>query len=174
MTEREGPSLQPNQLPPEMASFLKDKEYACLLWGTDQGSVFVAKAHRRDIQSLRGNVPVQVRHELYDHPQAPVIRTVTTWYDKPTTPLAIECFTNIEDAEQKADFSDLAQRDQLRFLFYDQQLAHRLTKVVPNHDRETIARIATVAAELRARIPAARYDFDAAKRDVMERTSLSD
>src|SRR5712692_3909344 len=150
MTERDRPPLRPNELPPEMAEFLREQEYACLLWGTDQGSVFVAKAHRRDIQSLRGNVPVQVRHELYDHPAAPVIRTVTTWYDKPSAPLAIECFTNVEDPEQQTDFSDLAQRDQLRYLFYDQALAHRLTKVVPNHDRETITQIATVADELRA------------------------
>jgi hypothetical protein len=80
--ERDQPPLQPNELPPELADFLKGQEYACLLHATDQGTVFVVKAHRRDIQSLRGNVPVRVLHQLYDHPQAPVIRTVITWYDK--------------------------------------------------------------------------------------------
>lgn len=64
-----------------MAEFLGDKEYGCLLWGTDQGAVFVVKAPAREIQSLRGNVPVRITHELYQHPLAPVIRTVIHWYD---------------------------------------------------------------------------------------------
>ena len=83
MTERDQPSLQPNELPPELAAFLEDQEYACLLQATDQGTVFVVKAPGQDIQSLGGNVPVRVLHQLYDYPQAPVIRTVITWYDQP-------------------------------------------------------------------------------------------
>src|SRR5215211_5553162 len=138
MTERERASLRPNQLPPEMADFLKDKDYACLLWGTDQGSVFVVKAPAREIQSLRGNVPVRVLHQLYQHPRAPVIRTVITWYDQPESPLALETFINVEDEQQRADFTDLAKRQELRFLFYDRALRHRLSKLVPNPDRETI------------------------------------
>jgi hypothetical protein len=164
--------LQPNELPPEMADFLRDKEYACLLWSTEQGSVFVVKAHQRDIQSLRGNVPVHVRHELYDHPQAPVIRTVVRWYDQPESPLALESYTNVGDPQQRADFVDLAERDELRFLFYDQTLSHRLTKQVPNTDRETISRITITAAELAAHVPAEQLDFDAAKADIISHTSL--
>src|SRR5207302_2036716 len=100
------PDLQPNELPPEMADFLREQEYACLLWGTEQGSVFVAKATAADIESLRGNVPVHVRHELYDHPRSPVVRTVVTWYDQPASPLAIESYTNIGDPLQRQDFAD--------------------------------------------------------------------
>ena len=170
--ERDRPPLRPNELPPELADFLKGQEYACLLHATDQGSVFVVKAHQRDIQSLRGNVPVRVLHQLYDHPQAPVIRTVITWYDRPASPLALESYTNTGDPDQRADFQDLAQRQELRFLFYDASLQHRLSKVVPNPDREIIAQITTAADELATRIPTERYDFDTAKRDVMERTSL--
>jgi hypothetical protein len=143
-----------------------------LLHATDQGSVFVVKAHHRDIQSLRGNVPVRVLHQHYQHPQAPVIRTVITWYDQPASPLALESFTNIADPDQRADFLDLAQRQELRFLFYDASLRHRLTKVVPNHDRETISQISSTAEKLRAQIPADRFDFDAAKADIINRTSL--
>ena len=172
MPERDQPQLQPNELPPEMADFLRDKEYGCLLWGTDQGTVFVVKAPAREIQSLRGNVPVQVTHELYQHPQAPVIRTVIHWYDQPNSPLALESYINVEDPQQRADFLDLAQRPELRFLFYDRALRHRLSKVVRNPDPETITEIAQTAERLRATIPEERFDFDAAKADVMARTSL--
>lgn len=168
---RERP-LQPNELPPEMADFLKDQEYACLLWGTDQGSVFVVKAYQRDIQSLRGNVPVRILHQLYDHPQAPVIRSVITWYDRSASPLALEAFINVDDPQQRADFLDLAQRDQLSFLFYDAGLQHRLSKVVRNSDREIISQITASADQLAAQIPAAQRKFDAAKADIMRRTSL--
>jgi hypothetical protein len=170
--ERDRPPLRPNELPPEMADFLKTQEYACMLWGTDQGSVYVVKAHRRDIQSLRGNVPVRVLHQLYEHPQAPVIRSLITWFDRPNSPLALESYINVAEPDQRTDFHDLANRPELRFLFYDASLQHRLTKAVPNHDPDIITQIVTTAEQLRARIPAARYDFDAAKAAVMERTSL--
>ena len=166
------PELQPNELPPEMAEFLRDKEYACLLWGTEQGSVFIVKAHQRDIQSLRGNVPVQVTHELYQHPQSPVIRTVVRWFDQPESPLALESYTNVGDPQQRDDFADLAEREELRFLFYDAGLQHRLSKMVRNSDREIISRITTTAEDLAARIPADQLDFDAAKAAVIERTTL--
>src|SRR4051812_31359302 len=128
MSEREQPPLEPNQLPSEMAEFLKGQEYACLIWGTDQGSVFVAKAPARDIRSLRGNVPVQITHQLYQHPQAPVIRTLIRWYDQPQHPLAMEAFINIDDQQQRSDFLDLAKYPEFRFLFYDQNIRHRLSK----------------------------------------------
>src|SRR6266480_545835 len=116
MSEREHLPLEPNQLPPEMAEFLKGHQYACLILGTDQGSVFVAKAPARDIQSLRGNVPVRITHQLFQHPQAPVIRTLVRWYDQLEHPLAMESYTNVGDEQQRQDFLDLAQRSELRFL----------------------------------------------------------
>src|SRR5262245_44688741 len=148
--ERDRPPSRPNELPPALADFLKGQEYACLLHATDQGSVFVAKARHRDIESLRGNVPVRILHKLYDHPHAPVTRTLIAWYDQPAHPLALECFTNIGDPDQRTDFQDLSARDYLRFLFYDASLQHRLSKVVPNPDREIIAQITTAADGLRA------------------------
>jgi hypothetical protein len=101
-----------------------------------------------------------------------VIRTVVTWYDKPDTPLALESYTNIGDEQQRADFLDLAQRRELRFLFYDEGLHHRLTKAVLNHQAETIGQIAAAADRLRATIPDEQFDFDAAQAAIMERTSL--
>ncbi len=87
--------LQPSPLPPELAEFLRDKTFACLMQATDRGTVLVIKALAHEIASARGRVPVQLRHELYQHPTAPVIRTIITLYDQPTTPLALETFTNV-------------------------------------------------------------------------------
>jgi hypothetical protein len=169
---RERAPLQPNELPPELADFLRNQHYACLMQATDVGTVFVVKAPTQDIQSLRGNVPARVLHELHQHPRSPVIRTVIRWYDRPDAPLAIETFTNIADEQQRADLLDLAQRDELRFLFYDEGLRHRLSKSVRNAQAAEISRIVATADQLRATIPTEAFDFDQAKAEVMRATSL--
>ena len=75
--------LYPASLPAELAAFLNDQAYACVPEATDQGTVFVIKVPSPDIQSVRGDVPVHLRQELYAHPAAPVIRLVFTIYSKP-------------------------------------------------------------------------------------------
>src|SRR5215216_3259343 len=99
---------QPSALPPELAAFLKDQHYAALLHATDQGTVLVVKAPRRDIRSVQGPVPIELRHELYQHPAAPVVRMVTRIYDQPDSSLALETFVNVEDPDQRADYAALA------------------------------------------------------------------
>lgn len=123
---------EPNALPKELADFLKDRQYACVTQGTDKGTVLVIKAPHRDIQSARGRVPIHVRHELYNHPSAPVIRMTVTIYDQPQHPLAMETFINVEDPQQRADYEGLAKQKTLHMLFYDETLRHRLTKGVNN------------------------------------------
>lgn len=164
--------LHPSPLPPELGEFLKDRPFACLTHGTDQGTVLVAKAPAHEIQSLRGRVPIHLRYELYSHPAAPVIRMVTTIYDHPEHPLALETFINVEDPGQRNDLAALATQDRLLMLFYDEGLAHRLTKIVPHTESAVVTEILDRAEELLARIPKERFDFDAAKRRVMEATSL--
>jgi len=78
----------------------------------------------------------------------------------------------VGDEQQRQDFRDLAQQPELRFLFYDEGLRHRLTKAVRNDQAEAIAQIAAAADRLRATIPDEQFNFDAAKASVMERTSL--
>jgi hypothetical protein len=172
MSREHDPSLQPNQLPPELAAFLQRQHYACLLHPTDQGAVYVVKAPGADIESLRGRVPVQVHHELYEHPASPVIRTLFRWYDRPASPLAMESYTNVGDPQQRTDYLDLSRRDQLRFLFYDEQLAYRLSKLVHHPDRRLIPQIVAIADRLLLAIPSDRRDFDQAKAAVIQRTSL--
>ena len=145
---------------------------ACLLHETDHGSAFVIKLPSREIADVRGRLPVHIRHELYDHPAAPVIRTVLTLYDRPDTPLALESFTNVTDDSQRADFAALAPQEQLILLFYDQTLKHRLTKLVPYPAPREVEQVLTVAQALAAAIPEERRDFDRAKQDVLEWTRL--
>ena len=163
---------QPTPLPPDLAAFLRTEEMACLMQATDQGTCFVLKAPGRELRSVQGTVPIRVSHALYDHPAAPVIRTILAIYDRPRTPLAFETFTNIADPDQREDFARLAEQERLVLLFYDEQLAHRLTKVVPYRDDGTVLAILLQAERLRWRIPPGTYDFDRAKQAVIEASEL--
>jgi hypothetical protein len=156
---------------PELAAFLRGQEVACVMQATNQGTAFVIKLAGREIASVRGRVPIHLRHELYSHPAAPVIRTVLTVYDQPERPLALETFTNAEQPDQREDFARLASQDQLPLLFYDEQLAHRLSKVVPYQDEGQVGEILRQADGLLAAIPSERFSFERAKLAVMRQTS---
>lgn len=176
MTERRehhpGPDHQ-SELPPELAEFLKDQPIAALLHGTEnQGTVLVVKAPRQEIRSVQGRVPIELRHELYRHPAAPVIRMVTRIYDRPDSSLGLETFVNVENPVQRADYAALAEQDHLLMLFYDERLRHQLTKRVGTPDPEAVTEVLTTADRLLTAIPADRRDFDRAKADVMARTQL--
>ena len=162
----------PSALPPELAEFLKDQQYAALLHATDRGTVLVVKAPRRDIRSVRGQAPIELRHELYSHPAAPVVRLLTRLYDQPYSSLALETFINVEDPDQRADYAALARQDRLLMLFYDEQLRHSLTKRVGGLNAQAITEVLSTADRLLAAIPPAKRDFDRAKADVMARTEL--
>src|SRR5450759_1122997 len=84
--------LSPSTLSPELVDFLKDRPFACLTHGTDQGTVLLVKAPAHEIRSLGGRVPIHLRYALYDDPAAPVIRMVVRIHDQPEHPLALETF----------------------------------------------------------------------------------
>jgi len=89
--ERPGPLV----LPPDLAAFLRTQRYACLTHAADDGpTVFVAKAPSADLATLRGPIPIELRHELYHHPAAPVIRTLLICHDRIDRPLSLESFTS--------------------------------------------------------------------------------
>ena len=163
---------RPSPLPPDLAQFLRDRTFACLTHPTDQGTILVIKAPGREIESLRGRVPIRISHELYDHPSAPVIRMVLTIYDQPERPLALETFINVEDQQQRSDYEGLTGHDELLMLFYDEGLVHRLTKAVKNLDGATMRAVLNRADELFRAIPRDQFDFDAAKAAVVARTTL--
>ena len=122
--------------------------------------------------NVRGTMPIGLRHELFEHPSAPVIRTVLTIMDRPQSPLRVETFINIAEEDQRADFAALADQEQLLLLFYDEQLQHRLTKLVPYPERGEVPTILTRAEALRAAIAPWRFDYNRAKAAVMKQTSL--
>lgn len=164
--------LVPSPLPPELADFLKDKSLACLTHGTDQGTVLMVKAPAHEIRSLVGRMPIHLRYELYDHSAAPVIRMVVMIHDQPDHPLAMETFINIEDPGQRDDLAALATQDRLLMLFYDEGLAHRLTKTVPHPRGDLVTQILDQANSLLVAIPRERFNFDRAKARVMETTEM--
>src|SRR5579872_1274620 len=157
-SNRESEPAVRSQLPPGLAEFLADREVACLTHATNLGTVYVIKVPGAEIRSVQGRVPIQLRHELYEHPAAPVIRTVITIFDRSDRPLALETFCNVADEDQRNDFVALAAQTSFLLLFYDEQLTHQLTKQVGNMDPDTITEVLDTAERARSRIPAGEYE----------------
>jgi hypothetical protein len=163
--------LPSNVLPPELVDYLQNQVIACIAHATDTGTVLIMKMPGTDIYSVRGPVPIWIRQELYTRPSAPVIRMVVTIYDQIESPLAVETFFNVADETQRADLAALATQDELAILFFDEALAHQLTKVVAYQGSKT-AQILATAERLVSTIPREEFDFDTAKAAVMAATSL--
>jgi hypothetical protein len=161
-----------NELPAELKEFLSTREYACLLHGSNRGSLFLLKAPASDLATLQGPIPVRISHELYSKPTAPVIRSLLRWYDRPDSQLLFEAFTNVADPQQRADYRHLAKQSTLMVLGHDELLRLAVQKRVPNHQQREITQIADLADKLRATIPDDEYDFDLAKARVMAQHQL--
>lgn len=159
-------------LPLELAEFLRGQQYAALLHATNQGTVLVVKMPRSEIASVRGRVPIEIRHELYAHPASPVIRMVTRIYDRPDSSVVLETFVNVADEDQRADYAALRYSSSLLMLFYDELVRHTLTKQVGGIVPEVMEDVLRCADQLLAAIPADQRDFDRAKADVLQRTGL--
>ena len=176
MTDRDVPNRsnldRPNQLPPELAAFLRQQQYAALLHATDLGTALIVKAPGPEIASARGRVPIGFNHELYAHPASPVIRMVTRIYDQPASSLAFETFVNAGDPDQRSDYEALSRQDELVMLFYDQAVTHALSKRVHLRDQLQLLRVLATADRLLAAIPEEQRDFDTAKAEVMNQTTL--
>ena len=176
MTDRDVPTRfnpeRPNQLPPELAAFLRQQQYAAILHATDLGTALIVKAPRSEIESSRGRVPIGFNHELYAHPASPVIRMVTRIYDQPARSLAFESFVNVGDPDQRADYAALSCQDELVMLFYDQTVKHALSKRLRLTDQVGLLKVLTTADRLLSAIPEDQRDFDTAKAAVMEQTAM--
>lgn len=165
-------SQRPNELPPELAEFLRSQEYVMLTHATDQGTIFVVKAPQREISSVTGPVLMKVFHELYQEPEAPVIRSVVKMYDQPDTSLSLETFTNVRDEQQRSDFDILAQQQKFLFLFYNENLQHQLSKQLNNSNGKQMSKILELADRRSSILSDATYNFDQAKARVMRNTKL--
>jgi len=100
------------------------------------------------------------------------MRTVLAIVDQPQSPLRVENFITVADERQRADFAALADQEQLLLVFYDEQLQHRLTKLVSYPERSEVPTILARTEALRAAIAPWRFDYDRAKAAVMKQTSL--
>jgi hypothetical protein len=167
-----GEPRHPIALPPELADFLEDQALAALFHASDIGTLLVVKAPAREIPSLGGTFPIGVEHQLYDHPAAPVIRSLVSFHDRPDAPLRLETFTNVADPDQRAHFAALADQQELPILLYDESLRHRLSKRLRNATAAQIPEIVATADRLLAAIPPGARDFDRAKAEIMEATGL--
>jgi hypothetical protein len=155
--------LYPVALPPELTDYLRGEEYACVTEATDIGTVLVFKLPTPDIESVRGPVPILLQQELYKHPAAPVIRMVVDIFDQPDSHLTMETYINIHDPQQHGHFAALENQHMLPMFFYDEVVAHRLTKVIPNRRQEEAATILTIAEQMAGAIPEDRFSFDLAR-----------
>ena len=162
----------PDALPPELVAAIAGVEYTCLTIGTDVGTMLLLKAPRIEIESARGRVPIQLSHELYDHPSAPVVRIHVRIYDQPQAPLAMETFINVADDTQRADYAALANQDEIALLFLDETHQQRLAKRISHAGHQVVPQVLAAADDLLRRIPAEQVDFERAKQAVMEVTRL--
>jgi hypothetical protein len=170
--ERSGQeTLQPFELPLEVAAFLRGEEIAMVTQASDQGTVYVLKSPAREITSVAGRVAVQLSHDLYEHPSAPVIRTVVKIYDQRDRPLGLETVINVDEPDRRQGFAALAEQEEL-LLFYDGTLSHQLTKRVRNTAGAQMRNTLNWADRVRAELPDDRYVLDAAKADVMAPLAL--
>lgn len=162
----------PVPLPPELAAFLRDQDLVALLNGSDHGTVLIVKAPGATIDGLPARVPIDLQHELYACPTAPVIRLLLTIADHPARPLRFESFINVADPGQHADYAALSQQAELLLLCYDEHLHHRRSKRVPLGAPGLVAGVLARALQLAHAIPSTHYDFDRAKASVQEATRL--
>src|SRR5581483_6856720 len=95
--------------------------YAAAMWGTDHGTAYVLKLPSADLDGLPKRVPVAVRHELWNPPTAPVIRTVMEIHDQPDSALVMEVFTNPAEQDQRHDFVGLSTHEQTLLMFVSVQ-----------------------------------------------------
>jgi hypothetical protein len=139
-------------LPPDLTAFLRDHEYALLFSATSDGAVLVLKAPAEDIDAIRGPVPVLVRYELYRYTAGPIVRLVLA-VNGNTVSLVWETFINPADPD-------------------DEQVRHRLSKVVGQPQDAATLKLPKLARRILAETDPRMLDFEACKEAVQARNPL--
>ena len=169
MKGERGPSPHP-ELPAELAGYLRGRDLAAITHETTLGTALVVVAPDVELELMAGPIPIRLAHELHRWPSAPVIRLQTGFHDRPEDPLLFETFFNVADPQQRTEYEGLSRQEELPILLYDQDLTLRHGKRVRLPNREEIAAILAAADAHRRAIPAGRFDFDRAKREVLAAT----
>jgi hypothetical protein len=102
------------------------------------------------------------------------VHALLTVWDRPTTPLRLESFTNVRDPAQRDELAVLTDQPPALLLFYGDAARFRHAKrlALRQEQRIRLRQLLAAADQHAAGIPAARYDFDAAKAAVVDWTSL--
>jgi hypothetical protein len=162
---------EPLALPPDLHAFLSTQEYALLFTATSDGAVLILKAPAEDIDAIRGRVPVLVRYELYRYTAGPIVRLVLGVNGDPFQ-LVWETFINPADPDQMQELADAIGRPTLRVLCYDEQVRHRLSKVVGQPQDDATRSLPRLALRILAETDPRRLDFEACKDAVQANNPL--
>ena len=136
-----------------------------VLWHRRRESVFVVMIPQR-ARSLEAEseIPISVRHRLFLHPLAPVIRSRIKVFKH--EPVVLDVYTNIADPNERKRVKHLAAQSTLSFDMYARELRHGLRLHRRNLNVDGLITIVKNAESWGKDIPPIRYDFDRAKADV--------
>lgn len=154
-------------LPPDLDRFLAEQAYALLTAETTDGTILIAKLPDHEIESLRGQLPIRSRFELFRHPAGPVLRLTLTFFDRPGSHLTLETFCNVDDPTQLREWADLLCQPALRVAIFGELRRQRLGKRVglpPDLGRQELI---PTALRLLAAIAPDERDFDQARAAVI-------
>lgn len=151
---------------------MTDRLLAGLALTTDHGIAVVAAVPSCLIEGFSATGPAFLRHELYSHPAAPVIRLVATVYDRREQPLRIQAFINITDDQERLGYDGLCNQERTALLCYDEFLARRLTRTIVSFNCRATRKVLRLACELLTKISSESIDFGAAEAAVMARALL--
>ncbi|MCL6559212.1 MAG: hypothetical protein K6U74_10530 [Firmicutes bacterium] len=115
--------LPPNELSKNIREALLQIGYGCLpVWTGDGCSLFV-RIDRATAEACR-NVPYAVRLELHEVDGCPLLRLGVTVYDRPSDPLRMDCFLNVQNEHDLPVVKVLVEQERLIFHWYDEALRY--------------------------------------------------
>lgn len=158
-------------MPEQMKEAFRKIGYGYIPEWTDRGCTMFVRSDRQTIEATR-NVPYSIKIELYEVAQCPLIRVLTTVYDRPEDPLIMECFLNIQDEHQQPIIHALTEQETVTFHWYDEQFRYVRSNIVKwsAKNREEVRQMIEMAQKIIDRTGGG--DFDAAKKIFIASTPL--
>ncbi len=163
----------PDQIPPAQLSLLRIlPPYTFIPALTETDAVVAIKVNDGDIQRFHEHTLINGRSELYKESAAPVIRFLITVGITPDRPLVMESFVDISDPDQRGACVGLASNAEARALIYNELLVLERTLTATLPPAGMIKDQIDEADQLRGSIPDGAFNFDAARRAVMWKTTV--
>jgi hypothetical protein len=138
-------------LDPELRALMAKEKSAAVLWRDEaEGrTALLAKTTDEDIESFRGQVPIQTRWELGRFACGSVLRLYLIIFDRPDSPYRFETFINVGASEQLACVTKLLTQETLQLHFFDSRTEHVLTKEISNppQQRSQLSELVTRAVQ---------------------------